>query len=205
MSTIYSVGMMNQLADSLAKAGFTPDDVTKLRSYKELGLIRDLLRGKARIEVVHNPQITGHAITPFASHAKIYTIDCGSVPYIPENWEITDHKPAGQLVWDPARTWFYLSAGQRTCGNIKGTQLRSKVKRENTLNACVLDHLLAHQNLIPTEWKGHRVYFWATIYNHPQDKLVVRFLFNKEGDKWDSSHSSLDSEWGGNDPAVCWK
>ncbi|OGZ03301.1 MAG: hypothetical protein A2430_01630 [Candidatus Liptonbacteria bacterium RIFOXYC1_FULL_36_8] len=48
MSSDYSIGSMNQLADALAKAGFSPDDVTKLRQ-GDLGKILRVLRGIAEI------------------------------------------------------------------------------------------------------------------------------------------------------------
>ncbi|MBU0648581.1 hypothetical protein KJ969_00520 [Patescibacteria group bacterium] len=50
MSTLYSVGLMNQLGDALEKAGYTSDDVTKLRSSQEiLGRALDALHGRAKI------------------------------------------------------------------------------------------------------------------------------------------------------------
>lgn len=48
MSSVYSIGSMNQLADALAAAGFSPDDVTKLRQ-ADLATILQVLRGTARI------------------------------------------------------------------------------------------------------------------------------------------------------------
>lgn len=49
MSTLYSVGASNQLADALENAGFSPDDVTKLRQFKNLKGFKDVLNGKAEI------------------------------------------------------------------------------------------------------------------------------------------------------------
>ncbi|KKU12457.1 MAG: hypothetical protein UX18_C0023G0002 [Candidatus Azambacteria bacterium GW2011_GWC2_45_7b] len=43
MSTLYSIGHMNQLADALEKAGFSVEEVTKLRKY-DLGTIKAVLR-----------------------------------------------------------------------------------------------------------------------------------------------------------------
>jgi len=49
MSSAYSIGSINQLADSLENSGFTPDDVTKLRKFGNLNGIKDVLDGKAEI------------------------------------------------------------------------------------------------------------------------------------------------------------
>lgn len=55
MSTLYSIGQMNQLGDALEAAGFTPDDVTKLRSSPRLGEIKLVVAGVAKIVVVEHP------------------------------------------------------------------------------------------------------------------------------------------------------
>ena len=49
MSTLYSVGQMNQLGDALEAAGFSPDDVTKLRQYRSLNNLLLVLNGLAEI------------------------------------------------------------------------------------------------------------------------------------------------------------
>lgn len=49
MSTRFSVGQMNQLADALEVSGWSPEDVTKLRSYHDLSMIRNVVNGTAKI------------------------------------------------------------------------------------------------------------------------------------------------------------
>jgi hypothetical protein len=49
MSTNFSIGAMNQLGDALEKAGFTADDLTKLKQFSNLKGVRDVLNGKAEI------------------------------------------------------------------------------------------------------------------------------------------------------------
>lgn len=49
MSTMYSIGAMNQLADALEKAGFTQDEITKLKQFKDLKGIKAVLNGQAEI------------------------------------------------------------------------------------------------------------------------------------------------------------
>lgn len=48
MSSIHSIGSMNQLADALDIAGYTPDDVTRLRQSNLKGF-KEVLYGKAKI------------------------------------------------------------------------------------------------------------------------------------------------------------
>ena len=49
MSTLYSVGAVNQLADALEKAGFSSKDVTNLTQLKNLYQLKDVLDGEAQI------------------------------------------------------------------------------------------------------------------------------------------------------------
>ncbi len=50
----FSNGQMNQLGNSLERAGFTPNDVTKLGQSKEvLGGILKILRGQAEINFLN--------------------------------------------------------------------------------------------------------------------------------------------------------
>ena len=49
MSSLYSIGAMNQLGDALEKAGYTPDDITKLKQSEDLGNIKAVLYGQAQI------------------------------------------------------------------------------------------------------------------------------------------------------------
>lgn len=49
MSSNHSVGAMNQLADALDNAGFTSDDVTRLKQFNNLEGIKDLIYGRAEL------------------------------------------------------------------------------------------------------------------------------------------------------------
>jgi len=49
MSTLYSIWAVNQLADAFENAGFTSDDLTKLRQFKDLAKLKDVVLGKAEI------------------------------------------------------------------------------------------------------------------------------------------------------------
>ncbi len=183
MSTIYSVGQMNQLADALEVAGYTPDDVTRLRSSKQLPEILAMVRGNAKIELVR------------------HLIGCSADPYIPGGWTVEEHHKAGQLEWDPAKITLFLVEKQKT-GTIHGHNLRKELADKSVLNACVLDYLLAHPELIPEDWKGEFVFFWGTIYRNSGGNLYVRCLF-WFGGKWYWYCHWLGSDWYARDPAAC--
>jgi|GEM_PF-3025528 len=55
MSNLYSIGAMNQLGDALEIAGFSTEEVTKLKQFKNLSGIRDLVNGKAEIKFIAEP------------------------------------------------------------------------------------------------------------------------------------------------------
>ena len=91
MSTQYSIGSMNQLADALGKVGFTLKEITMLRSDQErLRLIREVLYGQS------------HQIAPVE-----YTIDCDKMPERHDYWLPGDHMKHGQVKWDPSELGLY--------------------------------------------------------------------------------------------------
>ncbi|MBU3964354.1 hypothetical protein KJ562_01315, partial [Patescibacteria group bacterium] len=68
-------------------------------------------------------------------------------------------------------------------------------------NANLLDFYLAHINLIPEDWKGKAVFFWATIYRRSDGSLYVRYLF-WSGGGWYWLYNWLDDDWGDHNPAA---
>ncbi len=185
MSNMYSIGQMNQLGDALELAGFTPENVTDLRNYSHWSDIKSV--------------ICGHAEIVFKKHL----IDCDAAPFIPEGWTLLEghHSKGGQLQWDPKKVSLYLSKVQKKGKTIQGHDFRKELKGQPVLNACVLDYLLAHQELIPDEWKGKLVFFWGTIYRSSDGYLNVRCL-NWDGSQWYWDFSWLDDDFGGSNPAA---
>ena len=89
MSTL-SIGSLNQLGDALESAGWTAEDVTKLKQFKFLNGIKAIIRGKA--EIVYPPKkyrdeegvvyfqltsdgTTGEEWIKFLEDESIYTTD----------------------------------------------------------------------------------------------------------------------------------
>ncbi|MDD5397270.1 MAG: hypothetical protein PHW24_04440 [Candidatus Moranbacteria bacterium] len=166
MSSRHSIGAMNQLADALDEAGFTPDLVTKLKQYKELEKIKLLLNGCGEVVQIR------------------HIIDCDADPFVPDGWKIEKHLKGGKFEWNADKVSLYLSKEQEGGSAIEGNKLRKKLEKMPVLNANVLDYLLKNPQLIPEDWKGKAVFFWGTIYRCSDGSLCVRYLY-WGGGEWD--------------------
>lgn len=184
MSTVFSVGQMNQLGDALEAAGFTPEDVTKLRSSSLLPDIRSVLLGRAKIVVVK------------------HVIDLDAPPFVPNGWdvELETHIKGGQFEWDPAKVSLYLSEDQQDGKTIQGCKLRKELSGKPVYNANLLDFLLAHPELIPNAWKREVVFFWGTLYR-AGGRVYVRCL-TWGGDKWEGSVYRVGNDFNAHNPVA---
>lgn len=180
MSTL-SIGAMNQLGDALEKAGFSAEDITKLKQFNNLGGIKDIINGKT--------------IITYSEHL----IDLGAKPFCPNNWLIEEHRGTGNWLLDLSVP-LYLSKKQIN-GVIGGHALKKELKNQKVLNANVLDYLLAHSDLIPEAWKNKNIFFWGTIYCDSSDIFYVRFL-NWSGSRPDWSYYWLGHDFDSISPAV---
>lgn len=131
---------------------------------------------------------------------KTHAIDCDANPFVPDDWKVKKHLKGGQLRWNPDEVSLYLCDEQRG-GTIEGNKLRKKLKGKPVLNACVLDYLLKHPDLIPDEWKGKAVFFWGTIYRDSGGDLYVRYLY-WHGGKWDWNNRWLGDVFLDSNPAA---
>lgn len=184
MSTQFSVGQMNQVADALEAAEYTPDDITQFRSkQEELVLFRSVLRGLG--EVV----ITKHIV------------DLDADPMMPDGWTVEKHIKGGEFEFDPEKVILYLDEEQQDGGVIVGSELRKKLKDKPVYNANLLEFYLANPNLIPEEWKGKYLFFWGTIYRSSRGNLCVRYLYWR-GDGWDWRYNWLLNDFRDDSPAV---
>jgi len=129
-----------------------------------------------------------------------HIIDCDANPFLPQGWRVKEHRKGGQLEWDPTKVALYLSEIQKNEPFIVGNKLRKELKGKPVLNACVLDYLLAHPELIPEEWRGN-VYFWGTIYRHENGVLCVRDLC-WVGERWCWHCGWLVDGWSVSRPAA---
>jgi hypothetical protein len=164
MSTLYSIGAINQLADALENAGFSPDDVTKLKQFGNLRDIKDVLNGKAEIAYLER------------------LIDCDAAPSVPDDWSVVEHRKGGLWRWNPARVSLYYAKKTITTPDerqiIRGHDFREELMNNQlVMNANLLDYLLAYPALIPEEWKGKIIFFFGTIYHLHVGGLCVRGLY----------------------------
>lgn len=183
MSTVFSIGQMNQLGDALELAGFTPDEVTKLRNSPQLKDFKRVINGHAQIVTVK------------------HVIDCDANPYIPDGWKVENHRKHGQFEYDPEKIELYLSRGQKFGTYIEGNKLRKELESQPVLNANVLDYLLAHPELISESWKDRAIFFWGTIYCSSGGYLCVRSLC-WDGRSWDWAAHWLDFDFRSRNPAA---
>jgi hypothetical protein len=105
------------------------------------------------------------------------SIDLEAAPAIPEmpgqELRVQEHRGAGRLVLAAgaikvaaaSEVGFWRRLIELYCSMDKV----DKLKNEPVLNANALDLFLAHQDLIPEEWKGKRVHFLGTIYTKRWD------------------------------------
>jgi len=124
-----------------------------------------------------------------------------SKPFIPEGWLVEEHIDHGKI--DIAKIKIDLHLEPEQQGNyLTGNTLRERLKDKPVLNACVLDYLLEHQELIPNEWKGRFVFFWGTTYRSSDGSLYVRYLYYWNDRRWGWNDYWLDNYFYDNGPAV---
>ncbi len=134
-----------------------------------------------------------------------HVIDCDANPFIPRHdWSVETHTKGGQLAFDPNKIEFYLLPNQHNGDAINGNQLRKELANKPVLNANVLDYLLAHQYIIPEDWKREDqkkdergvacyIFFWGTIYRETFGNLGVRFLCWKD-ECWNWGYDCLNKD-----------
>lgn len=149
MSTQFSIGQMNQLADTLERvACYTQEDVTDLRNSRIWHGIRLVLSGQA--EILGQEQIISQK------------------PYVPEGYKV-DYHDDSRVKFDPVRLGLYISEFQKNGRLISGRELLDELRLESVpiLNACVLDYLMANNELIPRTWRKDNitVLFPGTIFS----------------------------------------
>lgn len=147
-----------------------------------------------------------------------------------EHIEIEKHVGEGLLELDPSRFQLYLSQGQQgivyqpkrfpdlqsfaSSHELVGRKMDGHVLlkdlEENkipVLNACVLNYLLLHPELIPEDWKVERknIVFWGTIFRAPSgmfNTITQYVLFMSYLRGWHTFELSLNCDFGAGRPAA---
>lgn len=176
------VGQAEELKLAFRRHDWTNANIKSLCEGDILGDVLKVVKGNAEIK--------------FLEHL----IDCDAALFVPSGWTVEEHKPGGLFKFDPTKISLYLSKKQKK-GVIGGHDLRKELAKMLTLNANVLDYLLAHPELIPEEWKGKAIFFWGTIYRLSHGSLFVRFLC-WGGSRWHWSGGWLDNDFDSDGPAA---
>ena len=189
------VGTASDLKMAFRRAGFDTADITKLCKGDMAAKILPILRGLGIVQIVKH-------IIDLAS-------DC-----MPKDWKssgltIEKHVGDGTLELDPSWLQLHFSPNQIDGKTIEGYKLRKELEtsKVHVLNACVLDYLLTHPEIIPEDWKVDEngntryIFFWGTLYRSPDGRLYVRFLY-WSGGAWHWDYSWLGHGWFDRSPAA---
>lgn len=180
---ILHAGLIQDLEAAFRRNGLSRKDVKELSKGKVLDSIRALVRGNAKIEMIN------------------HVINCSADPDIsrvPGDWGVNEHRRTGDFVWDPSKVSLNLFGSQEGARVINAYTLPRELRDKPNVNANVLDYLLSHQELIPENWKGKRIFFCGTIYSDG-GLLYVRYLYWGE-QNWFSQDQNWFSQdhWLGN-------
>lgn len=136
-------------------------------------------------------------------------------------WEIREldqlpRRMTGLWTWDPSKVALYRSDRQQNHYNtiIRGYERGYEIARElwrkkiPVFGVQLLDYLLEHPHLIPSEWRRKAIFFWGTIYRHHSrwkidDSLCVRCLcWDWENDRWQWRYNWIGDLWNERDFAL---
>jgi len=136
-----------------------------------------------------------------------YKIDTDVTPKLPCAGEkIYSHQKEGILLLNPKLVSLHRFNNQRGGKPQNGINLlKRNFFKMHVMNACILDHLLIHQFLIPYLFPDalnvKRIFFWGTIFGNYPDDLKVRYL-ELRGRVWEDSFSWLNHALNSEDVAA---
>lgn len=131
------------------------------------------------------------------------TIDCNAHPKVPDMWQLGKHSMSlGQWVWNQQKIMLNdLELVDAEFTEHAAIEQYCFSYGYVPANADILDFLLEHPNLIPSEWKGKLVYFCGTTYES-DDVKMVRCLAWGGYHGWHEvlkSSEEYDDDWMDND------
>jgi len=183
------VDQASELKAAFRRHGWTNKEIKWLCEGGILRDVREVIVGRAEIKTIP------------------HLIDCFSQPYVPEGYSVETHRQYGEYRWNPKHV--ELCVPVEKGGRNTGDQFRKNLLHKQVLNANVLDHLLAHPELIPNEWKGevaglpYMIFFLGTTYKDCENRLAVRCLFWRGSvGEWGSCLYNLSEKMGPRDFAA---
>lgn len=141
----------------------TDDQIGKIQR-KTNEIIRRLNLGTIFYDDVLNGMQSIIEGKTFITVSKKHIIKCDVSPFIPEGWELIEHKNNPPLEFD-----------------LDSKNLMKIFTDSSFLNANILDYLLARPELIPENFKNKRILFRGTIYYDLHRCLCIRYL------KWNNN------------------
>ena len=118
-------------------------------------------------------------------------IDCNKTPTVPEGFTLISSQQHG--IYQLSADIKTISFESKTAP-ISGEKMLTKL-RDTGLNACVLDYLMDHQELIPEIWKTKNVIFAGSIFADAGGNKFFRTLCWWDG-HWDVTRTYLkDAEY----------
>ncbi len=126
-------------------------------------------------------------LTLNTNKAQAQKIDCGCSPELPDkSWSIDPKSPKMDNIGDLSQIKFK----EPKLIN-EGTSIDKPYEfATKGFNACVLDFLVDHPELIPQSWKSKNIIFTGTIYIDGGGSIFFRTLFfNKDKNMWDKGRS----------------
>jgi hypothetical protein len=99
-----------------------------------------------------------------------HLIDCDTPPrtfpakFSSTRWVIARHSTHGHFYWKASAVQLVLVSCRRKNDETIGAEIPAELEGKRTLNANVLNYLLANPELIPKDWRSKEVCFWGTIY-----------------------------------------
>ncbi len=100
-----------------------------------------------------------------------------------------NHLKKGGWQWDPSKVELYLTDRQKACKPVMAGRIFKQFEAGSMFNDKALDYLIAHEELIPGDWKkdatGKTLYimFPGTVCNHSVTLSYVRCLYF-EDERW---------------------
>ncbi len=158
-------------------------------------LVNDANEFRKFKDLLGSEDLSSHEIIQEAIIAcpKQHIINSDLTPYIPPYWKVQKHMRGGIFSLNLVEIEMSL-CDDRLMSLPTVNDLRIELKDKPVFNARVLDYLLAHQEIIPKEWKEMHIPFLGTIYLDNFGFSCVRFLC-WIGHGWDWTFRCLEITW----------
>lgn len=192
MSSLYSIGQMNVLGNALERAGFTPEDVTKLGESNTLIELKMVLdgRGPKRDSLIRVERSIRPSYPDWMKEALYEDLE----------------KMTGPLEYDISSVVPWLHDGQKNGGWMTGNNIHDYLKRTDALVTCLgLRDLEEIQkkgtDFFREHFQGKVVFAWKGVVRRRDGRLHVPALCVGGGGgvlAW----CWLDDAWHGGYPAL---